>query len=110
MGQSARTGVFSSQPASRKTLRAYSGGCGSNVQAVSAPSSFGTPKPVSNCCDSRLRVMTNDSFVYRPHIHCSRSSMWPASPAYATESLFCAEDNPNDPIIIVVNAFANLLL
>src|SRR5690348_17632969 len=36
--------------------------------------------------------------------------MTPASPPYPTESLFCADASPNDPVIITVSAFANLLL
>src|SRR5215470_7064618 len=110
IGHSTRTGVFSSQPASSSVLRAYSGGCDSNVHAVSVPSSVGTPREFKSCCDSALRVIMSESWMYRPHMDSISASMWPASPPYPTDSLFSAEARPSDPIIIVVSAFANLLL
>ena len=49
IGQTASTGVLPSHPASRSALRPYSGPSGSNVHAVSVPSSVGTPKLAEHC-------------------------------------------------------------
>src|ERR1700676_4577533 len=110
MGQTTSTGVRPSQPTFRSTLCPYSGGRGSNVHAVSVPSSVGTPSSRRTPRDSSLRVMTKEFLQYRPHIFATSGSMWPASAPYPTESLFCTAAIPSDPIIIVVSALANLLL
>src|SRR5277367_1579763 len=79
IGQTARTGVVPSQPALRSDFFAYSGPSGSNVHAVSVPSSVGTPSLPRTACDSTLRVMTRESRQYRLHIFWTIGSMAPAS-------------------------------
>src|ERR1700675_3522211 len=110
MGQSTRIGVLPSHPAWRNVPCAYSGGFGSKVHAVSVPNSVGMPRRLNNFCDSTLRVITSESRTYRAHIFSIMRSMCPASPPYASDNLFSAEARPSEPIIIVVRAFANLLL
>src|SRR5256885_15591267 len=84
MGQSTRTGVFSSQPASRKALRPYAAGCGSNVHAVSVPSSVEMASLPRTVCDSGLRVMTSESRTYFAHILSMRESMMIGSLGFAS--------------------------
>src|ERR1700691_4316871 len=110
MGQIANTGIFPSQPASNNALRPYSGPSGSKVQAVSVPSSVGTPSFPKTLCDSIFRVMISESRQNRLHIFCSSGSISPASAPKPTLNLFCAAAIPSPPIIMVVSAFANLLL
>src|SRR3954462_1620355 len=110
IGHTINTGIFPFQPASSKAFRPYSGGSGSNVHAVSVPSSVGTPNFRSIVRDSSLRVMIRASLQYRPHIFAIDGSMYPASDPYPTASLFCAVAVPSEPMIIVVSALANLLL
>src|SRR5271165_583925 len=79
MGQMIKTGVLPSHPASVKPLRPYSAGSGSKVQAVSVPSSVGTPSSRSTVRDSSLRVMMREFLQYRAHILATSGSMCPAS-------------------------------
>src|ERR1700732_3442645 len=110
MGHTARTGVLPSQPASSSALRPNSGPSGSKVQAVSVPSSVGTPNFAKTLCDSIFRVMINESRQNRLHIFCNSGSISPASAPKPTLNLFCAAAIPSAPIIMVVSALANLLL
>src|SRR3954463_2694214 len=96
IGHTISTGILPSQPASNKTFRPYSGGSGSNVQAVSVPSSVGTPSLRSLAPPSLWRLMTSVSLQWRPHFSAPDGSLCPASEPYPTASLFCAVAVPSE--------------
>src|SRR5262249_17340317 len=68
IGQTTSTGNFPSHPNFRSVVRPNSAGCGSNVHAVSVPSSVGTPSSRRTVRDSSLRVMTSELLQYLLHI------------------------------------------